>query len=239
MQSNVYVALSAQRSLQRRLDTLAHNVANTTTAGYRAEQVSFASIVSPVTSDPVSFVSSGKDFVSTRAGGMVRTGAALDVAIAGDAWFAIETPSGTAYTRDGRFTMDAEGGLVTTNGYKVLDAGGAPIQLDPAGERVGIGADGAISQSGRSVGSLGLFLLAPEANLARHDNSAVVPDRPAIPQLDFSRVRVAQGFYEQSNVDPVREMTRLIAVQRTFDAVSNTISDIEGTMSEAIRSLGS
>ncbi|MGI9462950.1 MAG: flagellar hook-basal body complex protein, partial [Aestuariivirgaceae bacterium] len=92
------VALSAQIALVKRLDTIAHNVANVSTAGFRADGVSFESLVSQQTKDPTAFASSGQTHVSRAAGPITNTNNPLDVAIQGDAWFAFEGPSGTVYT---------------------------------------------------------------------------------------------------------------------------------------------
>jgi flagellar basal-body rod protein FlgF len=99
MSSNVYVGLSAQISLQRRLETIANNVANASTAGFRAEEVKFESVLSRVNPDPVSYASAGKPYLSRKSGEIVRTDNLFDVAVQGDAWLAIQTPGGTVYTR--------------------------------------------------------------------------------------------------------------------------------------------
>ena len=113
MQSSMYVALSAQMALQRRLDTLANNVANTNTVGFRGDEMSFEELVSPPGTEPTSFVSKGETHISTKTGEITQTGNPLDVAVRGDAWLAIQTPSGVAYTRDGRMQMTKEGVLTT------------------------------------------------------------------------------------------------------------------------------
>ncbi|MBA4172509.1 MAG: flagellar basal-body rod protein FlgF [Hyphomicrobium sp.] len=237
MQSSVYVALSAQKTLLKRLDSIANNVANVSTPGYRSEEIAFSTLVSDRTSDPVSFAMQGKDYLSTRSGALTRTDSPLDLAIAGDAWFAIETAQGFSYTRDGRFQMSANGDLVTVTGDRVLDSGGAGLQLNPAGGQIVVARDGSVTQDGRTIGAVGLFQIPESANLRRAANGSVVSDQPAVPQLDFNRVAVAQGFIERSNVDPVLEMTRLIGIQRAFDSITNTVSEVESSMNEAIRSL--
>ncbi|RWF23225.1 MAG: flagellar hook-basal body complex protein, partial [Mesorhizobium sp.] len=131
MQDSLYVALSSQIALERRLDTIADNVANASTIGFRATGVKFEDVVSGTGLKSVSFASSGKTYLSTAHGSMTETGNPFDFAIQGDAWFAIQTPAGTVMTRDGRFSMNENGELMSIEGYPVLDSGGAPIQLDP------------------------------------------------------------------------------------------------------------
>jgi flagellar basal-body rod protein FlgF len=129
--------------------------------------------------------------------------------------------------------------LRTLNGDPILDVGGAPILVDTAAGPLTVSADGMISQSGRQVGAIGLFSIAADANLKRARNSGVVPDKPAQPILDFTRDSVVQGAVEGSNVDPVREMTRLIDVSRAFDGVAAEASQSESSLQDAIKALGS
>jgi flagellar basal-body rod protein FlgF len=101
--------LSAQVALDKRLTTIARNVANMNTVGYRADHVSFESLVSRRTDRPVAFTSTGNTFISREVGALIKTDNPLDVAVQGDAWLAIQTPAGTAYTRDGRMRMTENG----------------------------------------------------------------------------------------------------------------------------------
>ncbi|HEU0160551.1 MAG TPA: flagellar basal-body rod protein FlgF [Hyphomicrobiaceae bacterium] len=239
MQSNLYVSLSAQMSLQKRLETIAHNLANASTAGFRAEEIKFESVLSLAAPDPVAFASAGTSFISRKSGEFVRTDNAFDVAVEGAAWLGINTPTGQVFTRDGRMRMTEAGELVTLNGHAILDAGGAPIRLEPNAGPPRIARDGTITQNERQVGALGLFQIDPAAKLSRFENSGVVPDRAATPVLDFSKTGVQQGFIERANVNPVQEITKLIMVQRAYEAVTASIKDAETSLQDAIRSLGS
>lgn len=239
MQSSLYVSLSAQLSLQRRMDSIANNIANSSTAGYRTEEVKFETLLSQTPADPVAFASTGDTYLSRRAGEFVKTDNLLDMAVEGDAWLAINTPAGQVYTRDGRMKMSENGDLQTLNGHAVLDVGGAPIQLDPTAGPPRIARDGMITQNDRQVSAIGLFTIDANAKLTRFENSGVVPDQPAAPALDFTKVGIAQGFVERANVNPVMEMTRLIAVSRAFDAVSAALSESENSLRDAVKTLGS
>ena len=212
MQNGLYVAVSAQVALQRRLETIADNVANMNTVGYRATGVSFESEIAKAGDAKLNYVSNGADYLSRRAGGLVKTDNPLDFAVQGDGWFGIQTPRGPAYTRDGRARIDESGTLRTLNGDAILDAGGAPIAIDGVARPLTVSADGMITQNERQVGAIGLFAIDPDASLARAENSGVVPDKPPI--IEFTRNGIVQGAVESSNVDPVREMTRLIDVTR-------------------------
>ncbi len=239
MQDGLYVALSAQIALEKRMNTLADNVANMSTVGFRATGVRFADVLSGTGENAVAFASSGQTYLSANKGQLRQTGNPLDFAVRGEAWFAIDTPAGPVMTRDGRFQLTEEGALVTLEGYPVLDAGGAALQLDPAGGAPEAGADGALRQNGRLVGALGLFEFTPGSDFVRFGNSGIVPPSEPQPVVDRMNAGVAQGFLEDANVNPVTEMTRLIAVQRAFESTAALVRDTEGSLDEAIKTLGS
>jgi flagellar basal-body rod protein FlgF len=239
MQNGLYVSLSAQVALERRLETIANNVANMNTVGYRAEGVSFETEVAKAGDNRIAYVSSGSSFISRQTGALIKTGNPLDLAIQGSGWFAIRTADRTAYTRDGRMRLSDTGSLETLNGNTVLDAGGAPILLSPSAGSLTIAGDGMIAQDGKQVGAIGLFAIDDDAKLTRAENSAVVPDKPATPILDFTQNGVAQGFVEGANVNPIQEMTKLIAVTRDFDGVAQQVTQTEASLQDAIKTLGS
>ncbi|MEI9408977.1 flagellar basal-body rod protein FlgF [Mesorhizobium salmacidum] len=239
MRDSLYVALSAQMALERRLDTIADNVANASTVGFRATGVKFEDVVSGAGQKSVSFASSGKTYLSGAHGAMTETGNPFDFAIQGDAWFAIDTPAGTVMTRDGRFSMNENGELMSVEGHPVLDAGGAPIQLDPRNGPPKAGADGSLRQNEQLVGSIGLYNFDPGQNFVRYGNSGIVPARTPEPVTDRSDVGIAQGFVEESNVNPVLEMTRLIMVQRAFENTAALVRQTDSSTDEAIKTLGS
>ncbi|WP_321340735.1 flagellar basal-body rod protein FlgF [Breoghania sp.] len=238
MESTLNVSLSSQVAISRRLETVARNVANMNTVGYRADEVKFSQLLSTAGADPVSFANGGELYISRQHGALNKTDNSLDVAIEGDGWFALRTPAGIAYTRDGRLTMGGDGVLRSVNEYPVLDAGGLPIALDPEAGEPTITRDGAVFQGQNQLGALGLFSIDPEAKLARLDNSAVIPDLPATPILNFTEDGVVQGYTESSNVNPIREMTRMIELTRTFESVSKMIDSGAENQRKVIRELG-
>lgn len=239
MQDGLYVSLSAQMALEKRLTTIADNVANMSTVGFRATEVRFNDVVTGVGRNAISFASAGETYLSTRSGSMRETQSPFDFAIQGDAWFGIDTPAGTVMTRDGRFTMNDSGQLITHEGYPVLDAGGAQIQLDPRNGPPEVGRDGVIHQNGQLVSSIGLFTFSPGENFQRFGNSGVIPNGAPEPAVDRSNVGIAQGFLEESNVNPVQEMTRLIMVQRSFEDAMALTRQTETSVDDAVKTLGS
>jgi flagellar basal-body rod protein FlgF len=238
MESALNVALSGQIALERRLATIAQNVANLGTVGYRADEVKFEEVLARTASDTVAFASAGEEYVSRRAGPLLRTDNQLDVAVQGEGWLAIETPGGVAYTRDGRLRMPETGELTTINGYRVLDVGGAPIALDPNGGPPTIARDGMITQGGQQIGAIGLFRIDENANLTRFENSGIFTDARPEEVLDFGTNGIVQGFVEGSNVNPVAEITRLITVSRAFDSAAALVTDTQSTLQGLIQTLG-
>lgn len=220
------------------MDTVAHNIANMSTPGFRATGTKFETLVSTV-ADDVSFASAGKSYIKTDAGPIIQTDNPLDVAVKGDAWLSLSAPQGQVYTRDGRMTMSADGEIRSVKGYPVLDAGGQPLMVNPNGGPVKIGADGAIYQNNAQVGAIGLFTISKDAKLTYADNSAVISSIPAEPVVDTASVGVVQGAIEGSNVDSITEMTRLISVSRAFERVDALLRESETTFSKAIQTLGS
>ena len=239
MRDSLYVALSSQIALERRLDTIADNVANASTVGFRATGVKFEDVVSGTGPKSVSFASSGKTYLSGAHGALTETGNPFDFAVQGDAWFAIDTPVGTVMTRDGRFSMNENGELMSIEGHPVLDAGGAPIQLDPRNGPPKAGADGSLRQNDQLVGSIGVYTFDPGENFVRYGNSGIVPARTPEPVTDRSDTGIAQGFLEESNVNPVLEITRLIQVQRAFENTAALMRQTDSSTDEAIKTLGS
>ncbi|MCA3575480.1 MAG: flagellar basal-body rod protein FlgF [Aestuariivirga sp.] len=238
MDVNAHVGLSGQLAQARRLQTIANNVANAGTAGFRAEGVSFAAVVSNTQPFDTSFAFAGGSHADTRMGPLTRTGNPLDVAIQGEGFFAISTPEGTAYTRDGRMQLLPTGDIVSLGGHPILDSSGSPLTADPRGGALDIGRDGAIRQDGRTIGALGLFDVDLGQGYRRYENAAFLPTGQPEPVTDFTAAGVVQGFAEGSNVNPILEMTRLIEVQRAFEAVSSGLEQQDSALRETIQALG-
>lgn len=238
MQTGLYVAVSSQMALEKRMNTLADNVANSSTVGFRATEIKFNQVIGDTRPTKVAFVSEGQEFINTNNGGLTQTKNSLDFAIKGDAWFQIETPAGPALTRDGRFTITDNGDLVTIRGYPVLDPGGAPIQLGNVASPIEVGSDGLIRQNGAQVASFGLYEADFTNGFVRHENSAVIPVTQPEPVIDRFDVGVLQGYVEESNVNAVQEMSQLIMVSRAFENITALMRNSEGTLDEAIKTLG-
>jgi flagellar basal-body rod protein FlgF len=233
-----YAALSAQITFQKRLDTIANNVANSSTVGFRAEQVRFTTVNSSEAQPQTSFAATGETYLTTTSGDIVRTDNPLDVAVDGEAWIAVQTSAGRAFTKDGRLQITATGELRTITGHSVLDPGGSPLLLVPADGPPVIGHDGSITQAGRAVGAIGLFAIERGARLERGPDVTITTTGEATPLVDNPAAGLRQGYIERSNVKPVMEMSKLIFDQRMFEAVTSAIGDVEQARQSAMRILG-
>jgi len=237
MQSAFYVTLSSQVALDKRLTTIAENVANASTVGFRATGVTFEAALSKTTAGTTAYASAGTDYISRASGGLFKTDNPLDLGVVGDAWFAIQTPQGVAYTRDGRFKMTETGDVQTLLGFPLLDAGNSPIVLDPTAGPPMIFRDGMIQQGERQFGAVGLFEIDDGATLRRGENSSVIPSRPATAVVNFIQNGVAQGHLENANVNGVAEITRLIAAHRSFESAAAAYELLDGSQRDAVRTL--
>jgi len=238
METSIYSALSGAVALDRRMATIANNVANASSIGFRAESVQFEDVVSRVPLLPAHFSSTGESHVSAEAGALTRTGNPLDVAVQGKGFMSVMTPAGTAYTRDGRLQMLSTGDLVTLTGHPVLDAGGAPVIANPAGGPVTIARDGMLAQNGKQIGAIGLFDVDLSSGYQRYENSGFIAKQPGTPILSFTADGFVQGFVEEANVNPIREMTSLITVSRLFEGLNQAMEQQRASESSAIQTLG-
>lgn len=229
MDRMIYLSMSGAKATMQRQETLANNLANASTTGFRAELQAFRAV--PVRGDGASTrvysleTTTGYD---PTPGPMAATGRALDVAMQGNAWLAVQGLDGTeAYTRMGSLQVDAEGTLKTSGGLTVLGDGG-PIAL-PANSSPQIAADGTVSvkQANGGVTSVcRLKLVTPEAALQRGDDGlfrAADGDLPVDPNA-----RVAEGTLEGSNVNPIENMVAMIAAARQFESQMKMLQTAEG-----------
>lgn len=216
MDNAIYATLSRQTGLMHEMRAVANNIANTETTGFRREGVIFAEYLGHTdkSGDSLAMAHARGRLVDLRDAPMSRTGGPLDLAIEGDGFFMVEAPDGPALTRAGAFLLNADGGLITPDGYPVLDDGGAPIGLPPGSASIAVGADGTLSADGEPVARIGLFTVPDPATLM-HRGGTLFHSTGEIAPSDAPRIR--QGFLEGSNADPMTEMARMIEVQRAYE----------------------
>lgn len=248
MDNGSYVALSLATAMRREMDVSANNIANANTAGFKGERVVFDSYLQkgPDGSDDTStsFVLDRGSYLNENQGSLSFTGNSLDVALQGEGWFSYQTPQGaTAFGRDGRFQLDPQGNLVTLSGNKVLDNGGQPIALPPevAGS-VSITESGSITADGLGqIAQIGVFELQNLQSYERLGGGLFVPpegvEAGGMPPPD-PQTRVVQGAVEDSNVQPVVEMTRMMDIQKAYDRAVKLMNGRDDLRSDMLRRLG-
>lgn len=216
MDNAVYASLSRQSGLMREMRVIANNIANAETTGFRREGVIFAEYLAATGrgGDSLSMAHARGRQIDLRPAPMVLTGAPLDLALDGEGFFMVETPEGPALTRAGAFLLDADGGVITPEGYHLLDDGGAPIGVPPGATALAVGADGTLSADGEPAARIGVFTVADRATLMHRAGTLFAPSAGTMPT---EGARIRQGFLEGSNVDPMAEMARLIEVQRAYE----------------------
>lgn len=215
MDNTGYTTLTRQTGLMREMRVVANNIANMATTGFRQEGLIFAEHVKRVADGPsLSMATANVRNTSLMQGALTQTNGRFDLAIEGEGFFLIETPRGERLTRAGSFTPNAEGDLVTPDGFRVLDAGGAPIFVPPDAAALGISADGTISSDGQPLGQIGLFRPADPNSLIREDGVMFRSEDGIEP---VEEARILQGFLEGSNVDPLGQIARMIEVQRAYE----------------------
>ncbi|MBN8631506.1 MAG: flagellar hook-basal body complex protein [Rhodobacterales bacterium] len=214
MDAAVYATLNRQSGLMREMGVVANNIANASTTGFRREGVVFSEYVAALDDDPsLSMAHASGRHVDLSQSTLAQTGGQFDFAIQGDGFFLVETPQGQRLTRAGSFTPSAEGELVTPDGYRLLDAGGAPIFIPPDAKGVAISADGTLSTGGQPIAQVGLWQ--PSDPLALRHQSGTLFDGGAVEPAEGATLM--QGMLEDSNVEPVSEIARMVEVQRAYE----------------------
>lgn len=236
MDNASYVALSRQSGLSRALDTVANNLANMGTAGFRREDVTFAEIVRGLKAEggSVALTAARARHASQDQGALRKTDGTFDIAIEGPGFFQVETPDGVRLTRAGAFLRNAEAELVTPDGHRLLDAGGAPIFVPPDARSISIGGDGTVLADGAPVAGIGLVTTDAPEGLERIGDTLFRPNGPIVP---VENGRMIQGYLESSNVNPVAEITRMIEVQRAYEANQRLLDREDERISRAIETI--
>ena len=235
MDSGYYAACTALVNRTQALDTIANNLANASTAGFRAERDVFSSVLanagntstSPLNPVINSYGIMTGTMVDTKQGALEKTGNNLDLGIEGKGYFTVQTADGPMYTRNGAFQVTSKGQLVTGDGDAVLGDKGTPLTV-PQGA-LSISADGTISSDGALVGKLKVveFPTGTELSSAGYTlyqaPQGVTPTAPT----DSS---VRQGTLESSNVNPVSSMIQLVEVQRNAEMMQKALSMFNSEM---------
>jgi flagellar basal-body rod protein FlgF len=219
-------AASGLRARMESLDLLANNIANAETGGYKLDR-EFYSLYASADAAPAGGESIAtqpvieKNYTDFTQGGMRVTTNPLDFAIQGKGFFAVNSPAGVAYTRNGSFQLSSTGTLVTSEGYAVRDTKGKPMQLDVA-LPVTVAADGTVSQGGQSVAQLALADFSAGALVKQGNTLFKTADPNVQPQAATGQIQ--QGKLETSNVGSSESAVRLVSVMRQFEMLQKAIN---------------
>jgi len=245
MISGLYTAASGMAAYQSKLDVLANNLANVDTPGFKADLFTLIpSGVSPLdlsgTTSPTGSVEPGHTVLDPSPGVLKHTGNPLDLAIVGPGMFVVQTPQRMAYTRAGNFSRNADGYLVTPEGFRVLGTGG-PIRVSEQGFTVDTrGQVSTVTGTGQAgtEGQLRVVAGPAPGNLVKFGANLYVPAEGAGDPPDLPEAGVVQGAIESSNVNVVRSMVDILVTMRSFEAYQRTVQAIDQTAGQATADLG-
>ena len=227
MDNSINIALSRLAVQQRAMDVVAGNLANISTPGYRAERMVFADWL---VAEPAGAVAPGDRqiaFAQVRAtyrerseGTIAQTGNPLDLALSGEGFFTVQTPNGTRLTRAGRFSLQNDGTITDESGHALLDVNGTPMKTSPADTQLTIKADGTLTSQNGTLGQIAV-VMPNDLNRITAEGGRLF--RADVPTAPVGRPKIMQGALEDSNVQPVAEVTRMISTERDFQFVTQFV----------------
>jgi len=246
MDNSLLVSLSQQLAAYRAMDVIANNLANASTPGFKREAAKFEEYISHVRPaedqkgpQTLSFVKDAGVMRDLGQGELTATGSPYDFAINGKGFFTVQTPSGMRYTRDGHFSLNQDGVLVTSDGYPVQGDGGA-ITVTPSDGQISVGPDGIISSilngASNQIGKLQVVAFANDRAMVKQGANLYSTTQTATPVTDST---IAQNMLESSNVSPVIEISHMVEVMRAYQMTATMTNSEEELMRQAIDKLGS
>lgn len=270
----IYTALSGAVAQSLKLDTIANNIANVNTTGFKKDQQTFSEYLTALEKEqdvmkvprmPASiesfyelnggdkaFVDAAGTYTNFEQGSLKSTGGKLDVAIEGQGFFEVGTPTGVKFTRAGNFTIDGNGQLVTKDGYPVLLEGGEGEDGLISGDnfdnrtvrvsgtqQITISDAGEVFEGETKLGKLSLVNAAqPDALQKVGNNYYTVKENMNAEIAAVKNPSLKQGFLETSNVNIINEMTDMIMAQRVFEGTQKAISAYDNMSDKLINQVG-
>lgn len=276
---NIWVPLSGQLAQQRKVETIANNVANANTVGFKKDQLVFKEHLAAYNADNVDIDIPRKefspaDFYHTQGvenamvavdgsftiheqGQFIPTSNPLDIALKGEGFLEVLTPTGVRFTRKGNLSMSRDGELVNDQGFKVLKAlevtpevlrdpasvGSIPKPEDrimkvPTNAKLTFSLEGEVLTNAGSLGKLSVVEFADKQALKKEGNSLfITPDEANILRTDI-KTTVNQGFLEGSNVNAIEEMSELIKAHRHFESIQKAINAYDTISGKAANEIG-
>ena len=227
MENTSLIALSRQGTLRRHLNIIANNLANMNTTGFKAKKMMFIEHLTrseggdSIAGQPISFVRDIATMRDTAAGTLKETGNPLDLAIRGPGYFVVETEDGERYTRNGHFRLDEAGQLVTQGGHPVLSDSGQAFFFSPEDSEIKVAPDGTVSTENGELGRIRVVRFDNDQELQDNGGGLLASEKPP---ADVEAPDVAQNMLENSNVQPIMEIARMIAVERAYSDVKRFIA---------------
>jgi len=227
MENTSLIALSRQGTLRRHLNIIANNLANMNTTGFKAKKMMFVEHLARseggngIAGQPISFVRDIATMRDTTAGTLKETGNPLDMAIRGPGYFVVETEDGERYTRNGHFRLDEAGQLVAQGGHPVLSDSGQPFFFSPEDSAIKVAQDGTVSTENGDLGRIRVVRFENDQELRETAGGLLTSE--SLPQ-DVETPDVAQNMLENSNVLPILEIAKMIAVERAYSDVKRFIT---------------
>jgi len=218
-------AAGGLRARMESLDMVANNLANTETSGYKTDREFYNLYIAPEANggdegSAVTLPVIERSWTDFSQGALRPTGSALDLALAGKGFFAVDGPSGSLYTRNGNFRVSPAGLLVTAEGYPVRAVAGGKLRVDPASP-IEVSGDGAVRQNGQTLGQLEI---ADFANAGAAIKQGASYFRSADAPQPAAGTQVEQGKLEGSNAGAAESAVRLVSVMRQFEMLQKAMS---------------
>jgi flagellar basal-body rod protein FlgF len=221
------IALSRLTAQMRAMDMTANNLANMSTPGYRAERMVFADWLSPQTGTTaprgdrvLAFTQDRATYREQAEGTLTHTGNPLDLALSGDGYFTVRTPNGTRLTRAGRFTLMPDGTIADGVGNALLDPNNQPIIVNAGDDQVTVAGDGTVSTAAGPLGNIAVVKPDDPNKMTAEGDRLLVANGRTTP---VALPRIVQGAVEDSNVQPITELVRMLNTQRDFQFVTQFV----------------
>jgi flagellar basal body rod protein FlgG len=243
MDVSLYQAAAAMNATERWQDLISENLASASSPGARKREISFSAVeagLAPGGAGGNYVIPSAGTTINFQQGELRPTGNAMDFALEGKGFFAVQLPGGqTAYTRDGEFRLNAQGQLVTKQGFSVLTDSGGPVQLDPNNSgSLTISATGQISQGQEAKAKLQVVEFANPQQLTMINSGYFEANNASAAAAPSPNTQVWQGFSEAANTSPTTEMASLITAMRMFESNQKVLQMQSDRMSREISDLG-
>lgn len=237
MENISYIGLSQQMALQQQMEMTANNLANMNTPGYKAKSALFSEYINKP-KDGGDVIKQVLDYASYRdlsVGSLAQTHNPLDLALKEDAYFAVQTDEGIKYTRDGGFALNNNRELVNKSGYQVLSDSNGPIVVPPEATSISVTPEGVMSSELGEIGRIKVVAFEHPQEMVNIGQNLY--DAAQLQERPVKRGAVIQGAIEESNVNPVIEMNKMVELLRLFEMTQKMLVGDHERIRAAIQKL--